>query len=222
MQKSKCKNQNAKWGIIGVLCCALLTSGSSAGAASLDEQVDTVQRTYQSLGDLQAAFTQATYVKALGKNVNNSGLLSLKKPGKLRIDYHGNPAKQYISNGKTLWITTPGDPQVMMQKLGKAGIPREALAFLTGFAQLRELFTVTAGDAGKRGAIHLTLTPKRGGGFRRLDAAFNERGLLTALTVHNNGGGTASYRFSNIRTNVGIDDGLFHFSPPAGSQVIRP
>lgn len=197
--------------VLAITVTASLMAVPVAAAISLDKRVDAIQDAYQRLADLQASFTSQTHVKTLGRSVANQGTLYLQKPGKLRIEYQAAPPRHYISNGKTLWIKTPGDKQVMKQKLGKS-MPREALAFLNGFGRLRELFTIAPG-AGKKPLTKkqtaLRLTPKNPSGYQRLDCTFDKRGLLVDLVVVNNSGGTATYHFTDIATNVDLKKGLF-------------
>ncbi|GEM_PF-2058810 len=173
-------------------------------------EIEKIERAYQNLADLRADFTSATLVKSLGRDVQNHGVLYLQKPGRLRIEYQGAPPRHYISDGKRIWIYTPGDPQVMTGKLGDAGIAREALAFLGGFGKLREQFTVD--DSAGKGA--LTLTPKATpAAYQKLEGTFNAAGLLTDLTVFNNDGGTARYHFTNLTTNPGLSPEFFRWPP---------
>lgn len=190
-----------RWIVLLIIGC--LSLPLVAHAASLDGRIATIEAAYREAHDLQADFTQSTYVKTLRKHLKNHGVLYLKKPGKLRIEFRGSPKKHYISNGKKLWIYTPGDKQVQTQTLGK-GIPKEALAFLNGFGDLRKEFTVTVGKK-----MTLQLHPKKKSGFQRLDCTFNNDGLLTAMTVHNSSGGTAQYRFRGITTNQGLAESFF-------------
>ena len=197
-----------------------LPVGGATRAPVNDELVNQIQTTYRTLSDLQTEFTQQLYVKTLNRAVANTGTLWLKRPGKIRIEYRGATPQQYISDGKSLWLYKPGDTQATVYAVGKnAAIPREALAFLNGFDELRSLFMIKMIKAKHDGA-YLELAPKQQSGYTQLDCQFDRTGLLTALTIHNTTGGTAQYHFSPITTNPGLPETLFHFQTPKGVRIV--
>ncbi len=202
--------------------CLLFIALPTAHASSVDTMVDTIQSTYQNLGDLQADFEQELFVKSLGRAITNHGTLWLKRPGKIRIEYRGATPQQYISDGKSLWLYQPGDTQAMRYTIGKnAAIPREALAFLNGFGELHTLFTIKTAKR-KAGGSYLELVPKQASGYQQLDCQFDRAGLLADLTIHNTTGGTAQYHFGTITTNRGIPDAHFRFQAPKGVRITKP
>ncbi|MBI2343392.1 MAG: outer membrane lipoprotein chaperone LolA [Deltaproteobacteria bacterium] len=202
------------------IICSLFLIGAFAAHARDATILSTIQTTYQQLTDLQAEFTQETLVEALGRTVKSEGTLMLKKPGKLRIAYRGSMAREYISDGKTLWIYTPGDTQAMAYRVGDDGaISREALAFLGGFGELHQWFVVgTVRRVGQE--YRVELQPKSRSGFHALDCRFGKDGLLRSMVVRNVSGGTATYAFQRIARNSGLDDAHFHFTPPKGVRVV--
>lgn len=188
-----------------------------------DDAVEAIQYTYQNLTDLQAQFTQETVLAAMGKTVANRGTLALKKPGRLRLDYEGNPQRRYISDGKHLWVATPGDLQYQVYPVGGKAVPREALAFLNGFGQLTKLFHVEPFAPQKPQVHHtyLRLRPRAPAGYRHLDCAFDGRHLLIDLTIINLSGNQTRYRFQNVRVNPGLGEAFFRFVPPPGARAVQ-
>ena len=173
-----------------------------------------IQEKYRSINDLQAGFTQSTYVAVLEKNIKESGIFAMKKPGKLRIDYTGNHPKMYISDGKKLWIVDPELEQVEIHKVSGDSIPKEALEFLKGFGEMEKLFTVESWNvkSPKAGYTYLTLTPKNASAiYKKLDCEFNQDNILSTMSIHNKSGNVSTYSFSAIKINSGISDDIFTF-----------
>lgn len=177
-----------------------------AKTPALDQQIQVVQNRYQQMTSLSAEFTQRTTLVLLNKTVTNTGTLQLQKPGKLRIDYTDVTAKDYISNGKTLWVVDPQTKQTERYKVGSSQVPKEALTFLNGFGHITDTYTVA-----ERKPFAFTLTPKTPTSYSTLDAEFNADGVLTHLIIHNNSGNTSDYQFSHIQIDIPIPESHFHF-----------
>ena len=191
--------------------------------AIAEDPVEAIQLTYHNLQDLTADFTQHTTVEALGKTIGNQGTMALQKPGRLRMEYSGNPKRHYISDGKTLWIYTPGDNQYQNYPVGGQMVPREALTFLSGFGELQRTFAVEPYTPIRQEKDHtyLRLTPRRTRDFRQLECDFDARNLLVGLTIYNPSGNQTAYRFTNVQLNPGLAPGSFRFIPPAGTRAVH-
>lgn len=209
-------------GLLRRLCGLAMTMVLFLATAHAADPVDAIQDTYQNITDLQAQFSQQTTVEALGKTVSNRGTLSLRRPGQLRLEYQGNPQRVYISDGKKLWVYTPGDLQYQVYAIGGKMVPREALTFLNGFGELRKLFTVEplARERSDPKHTYLRLRPRQSTSYRQLDCEFNERHLLVRMTIVNPSGNQTHYQFSNVRVNSGVAPELFRFTPPAGAHAV--
>lgn len=198
--------------VIGLLLGGM--APAHARVFRLDAQIQKIETAYQGFTDWQAHFTVATHIKALQRTLHNRGRLYLKKPGRLRIEYDADPQRHYVSDGKTLWIYTPGDRAPMSQTLGTGGVPREALAFLNGFGKLRQLFEIAAGTKAPPEHFAFLLTPKQRSSYASLTCQFTPEGLLTLLTIQNHDGGSATYAFSQHQTNHDLPDGMFRKPKP--------
>jgi len=178
-------------------------------AMTLDAALDVVQNKYRSLSTLSATFVQSTKLKLLNKTVKTTGTLSLKKPGKLRIAYDDANAKNYISDGKTLWVVDKATQQTDKFKIGSSEIPKEALTFLNGFGDIRETFGVATWDVTKKGLIEFQLVPEKPTTYTALDTTFSADGILQNLTIHNRSGNVSHYEFSQTVENAPLSDSLF-------------
>lgn len=193
----------------------------SAQAFDIDNIVGNLQHTYQKAADWQADFSQSTFVELLGKNIEKTGHISIKKSGKLRIEYKGEGGRVYISNGKKLWIVTSGDPQVeVYPKLSKI-LAREALTFLEGLGDVRRDFSVNAvtieesKDSGMwdHALTLLRLVSVRAGSlFQKIILGVDPKNYqVREMTLINTSGNKTHYVFSTIRFNSGLPDELFEY-----------
>lgn len=184
----------------------------SANASTATETVQKIQSAYRSTSDLSADFTQSTYVAILEKTMKEPGKFMMKKPGMLRIEYTGAHPKQYISDGKKLWVIEPELHQYEVYKLSDESVPSEALEFLKGFGEMERLFEIAPWQPASPvpGNTYLRLAPKDSKAqYKWLDCEFGADNILRSIAIHNKSGNISTYVFSNIKLNTGLDDKLF-------------
>lgn len=175
-------------------------------AVSAASNVSEIEAKYQSINDLQANFTQSTYIAALETKVQEPGIFSMKKPGMLRIEYTGDHPKKYISNGKKMWVIDAETKETETYDVSDDTMPKEALEFLNGFGDMEKLFTVKQEKTTK----NLILTPKaQNAQYSKLECEFGPDNLLKAMVIHNKSGNISTYVFNSIRVNTGLVDKLF-------------
>lgn len=203
--------------IINILfiCCFFIVCSPVHGKdASLSLEINAVQKTYQSIPDISADFTQKTYVALLEKTVTKKGKFYYKKGGLLRIEYTGDEQRHYVSDGTTLWIYTPGDAaSLQTYAVSEETVPKEALSFLSGFGKLEKEFKISNSQAFKNipeGDMALHLIPRHPKAqYKSLDTLFNKDHLLVRLKIHNLTGNITDYDFTKIKTGVGLKDDFF-------------
>lgn len=183
-----------------------------------------VDEHYNRLQSLQAQFTEI--YQGAGIERTESGTLWLKKPGKMRWEYRSPEEKLFIGDGKTAWLYLPAQNQVRRSDMKKLQDLRSPLAFLLGKTKLeKELQGLAfapdvkawkAGDSVLRGIprgledraqeVLLEITPER---------------QIARILIHGVDDSITEYRFDGQKENVEVPDARFHFSPPAGSEVIE-
>ncbi len=197
-----------------LIFCLLFALPAFAGEGVPQQEIEAIQTVYQSIPGIAADFTQQTYVALIEKTVSKTGKFYFKKGGKLRIEYKGDEERNYVSDGVTLWIYTPGDIASMQSyEVSEETVPKEALSFLSGFGKLEKEFQIEPSKAFKdvpEGFTSLHLKPfNKKAQYKSLDALFNQDHLLTKLKISNLSGNVTDYNFTNIKTNVALKDSLF-------------
>lgn len=215
--------------IILLLFFAIIPTVSQA--SNFDQTVSRLQKTYQGISDWKADFAQDTYVELLRRKIKKDGGIFIKKPGKLRIEYKEEFGKQYISNGKKLWVYTPGDSQVeLYSKISKL-VAKEALAFMKGLGDLKKDFHLQPLPVKEaKGAmiqnkklILIKLIPRDPHSvIDTIVIGLNPKNsLVYETTIYNASGNVTHYVFKNIELNSNLSDDLFDFKKPKGVKVIR-
>jgi outer membrane lipoprotein carrier protein len=97
-----------------------------------------------------------------------------------------------------------------------------ATAFLLGLGNIRRDFKVSLPPASSiDGLIYVVLVPKSGGDTMELGLDPKSYDIVK-FKLTNQVGGVTELKFSDIRTNVALDDSLFAFTVPEGADVVRP
>lgn len=216
--------------LFAAVALAVLLATPTAEAASstrVGELVERVRAACAGVRDLSAAFHQTASNRSLGQVQEASGVLLLKRPGKMRWEYQKPEPRLYVTDGKTLWAYNPGDKQVMVQEVEAAFSSRLPLAFLAGDCELRKEFEVSlVENAATRaaGTALLDLKPKQpeAGIARMLLEISPKTALVEKATLFDAVGNTTVIALRDVKVNAGVPDAQFTFSPPPGTTVVKP
>lgn len=216
--------------------CLLLANGPTAladpqkapGSATqltAEQIADRVQAFYDKTKTFRAGFKQRYVVVLHKKTIDSNGSVVFQKPGKMSWRYTNN-GNRVVSDGKIIKIYEKENKQMYEQPLDKTPYPA-ALSFLTGTANLRQAFKLTKLDPkqmGVEGGYVLLgepreTTPTYQKMFLYVDAGtFHVRRVMLLDAQRNRN----RFDFVNPEVNIKAPPGEFVFSPPAGTQVIRP
>jgi outer membrane lipoprotein carrier protein len=195
-----------------------------AAAATVPEIAAKVDQRYNHLQTLQADFTE-TY-RGAGVSRSESGVLWLKRPGKMLWDYREPRPKVFVSDGKSAWFYVPGERQARKAPVKKLDDLRSPLRYLLGKTKLEKelagLSLAVEVSPQRPGDVMLRGVPK--GMEERVSSVLLEitpEGAIVRMVVDEVDGASTEYRFGNQRDNQPIADQRFHFSPPPGVEVIE-
>ena len=132
---------------------------------SLDVLVDRIQAHLDEMQDFEARFTQRYHRQLLGKIIVESGVVQIKKPGRMRWDYLRPEEKLFVTNGSKTYFYVPEEKQVIVSNTpsGALGLtPDSPLSLLAGRSRLSDAFEVTESDRRpEAGGSMLRLVPRR-------------------------------------------------------------
>lgn len=204
---------------------AEVTAGGGGPQGCADAAVEAIQKHYESVSDLGAAFVQTTRSVALGgaggagANVSR-GTVVFAKPGKMRWSYEEPEPSLVVSDGETLWLYDPVHAEVQRTSVTGGYLSGAAIQLLIGEGDLRRDFRVTEVSCAE-GAALLELVPRRDATYEKLRVLADlGSGELRGTTVFDLVGNVTEVTFSDVRTNQRPADALFRFEPPDGVEVI--
>lgn len=196
------------------------SSGDQAKARRIAKQV---QQRYDATEDLSAEFTQELHLSAGGQVIRSKGRMSFAKPGRMRWEYEAPEPQTIVADGKTLWIHQPEDSQVLRAPLREAFQSETPVSFLFGVARLERDFHPALEDGAPGGALRLRLEPiskDRALGVLVLDVDPETFDIRTA-TIQDPLGNRTEVHLSSLKRNQGLDQALFVFERPPGTDVIE-
>jgi outer membrane lipoprotein carrier protein len=198
-----------------LLCTATFAAAEDAPA----DAVGLIENHYRGLVDLTAAVVQKNYLRTLDRTQTFKGTLSIKRPGKLRLEYTNGQV--IVIDGSEAWFYSKKSEQAIrrtFRDFEQANIP---VAFLLGAAAIGQEFDVSVPDPRRPRVLDLVPKKKTGAAMQKLRLVADEDGRIAQLTVYDRSGNTSEATFSNIREGVGVDDDLFRFKVPKGTEIIE-
>ena len=191
-------------------------------AQAPDELIARLQQKYEALESFSADFEQM--FQGGGIQLRESGVVKMKKPGKMYWEYLQPTPKLFIADGKKSYFYVPQDNQVIVSDLDldNASTP---LLFLVGKGKIQEDFQIELEEAEKPlrdENILVRLTPKQPqGGYSHLMLEIDPSTyLIYRLIVIEPIGNRNEYIMKNIRENIRISDRQFRFKLPKDVEVL--
>jgi outer membrane lipoprotein carrier protein len=207
---------------LSVVIFALSAAPQSTGR--LESAASGLQRRYAGIRTILANFRQ-TY-RAPGIEMVESGVLWMKKPGLMRWEYRDPEIKLFVADGREMYLYTPEDRQVLVSRLGESDLRSTPLQFLLGRGDLEKSFRVSTEERLKStvpGSVMLRLVPRsseRDYDFVVLELDGKTYDLCR-MVIGEKSGNTSEFLFTDIKTNIKIDDRQFQFKIPKGVEVVR-
>jgi outer membrane lipoprotein carrier protein len=109
--------------------------------------------------DLVARFTQSYRSGMLGREVVERGVVSIKRPGRMRWEYKDPETKLFVSDGRTFYFYVPADRQVIVSEQDTER--SLAARLLSGRGGLLDEFSVSLEEPLEEGVVRLRLVPRR-------------------------------------------------------------
>ena len=204
-------------GLTGSLVAALAVA-APASTSPAEDLARRIEARHRGVRDLTARFVQTYRSGALGREVVEKGVLSLKPPSRMRWEYRDPEKKTFVSDGKTSYFYVPADRQVIRREQSDS---RDLPAMLlSGHADIVTTFDVAL-ESGPAGLQRLRLTPRKPEPeIEHLYVDVDGADRIRAILVVDAQGNRSQFAFDDIRENVGLDDRLFRFEVPRGVEVI--
>ena len=191
------------------------------GQPAAPEIAAALQKKYDGIRDFTADFVHDSEGGLLRKKQSESGVVQVKKPGKMRWDYRKPETKVFVSDGRRIYLYVPADNQVVISPVPDEDQATTAVLFLVGKGNLTRDFTVTFADGGTADTYALRLQPKLAErDYDWLQIVVDRRTMqIRSLSAADAQGGRSTFHFSNFKENTGVPDKTFEFKIPRGADV---
>jgi outer membrane lipoprotein carrier protein len=198
----------------------MLAVSAFAADAPTAALLKTVEQRYNHADSLQVLFREE-YSKIGHTRRSESGLLDLRKPGRMRWEYSDPKGKLAVCDGKTFWTYVPSDNQVQKMPLKETDELQAPIAFLLGKLHFDKEFRNIQGKP--EGAdTRITAQPKSDNlPYSAVEFLVTADGRIRQVKVTEYDNSIMEYNFDQEKVNPKLDDKLFHFQVPSGAEVVE-
>jgi outer membrane lipoprotein carrier protein len=183
-----------------------------------------VDEHYNRLKTFKTAFTEI--YKGDGISRTESGTLWLKKPSRMRWEYHVPREKLFLIDSKTAYFYVTGDRQAKKTPAKNLDDLRSPLRYLLGKTKLEkeldalslapDLNPLQPGDVVMRGIPKIMKDR-----VSEVVLEVSPSHQIHRIVIHGVDSTITDFRFSQIEENVPVQDSLFRFTPPPGVDTIE-
>jgi outer membrane lipoprotein carrier protein len=203
------------------LIAGLLFAVCAFGAdAQLDSLLKNVEARYNKAKTLQVFFKE-TYTPPGKMKRSESGILMLKKPGKMRWQYSQPAGKLFVSDGKWLWLYTPDENRAEKMKFKETDDLRAPLAFLLGKLNFDKEFQNLKGVQ-EAGGMRITAEPKSENlPYSHVEFLVGADTTIKEVKVTGYDKSIIHFTFDQERLDPPLEGKLFNFQPPKGVELVE-
>jgi outer membrane lipoprotein carrier protein len=202
--------------VAGGAACVAAGAQTTPSAAEIAERID---RHYNALHSLSVHFVQQ--YAGMGMNRKESGVLLLKKPGKMLWTYTDPDGKLFVLDGRDGYFYSPGETEAQKVPEKELDDLRSPLRFLLGHTELEKELTGLKATCDASGTCVLSGMPK--GLEQRVSAmkiTAQADGTIRQMEIDETGGVINQFDFSGELANAPAPDTAFVFTPPPGVHVV--
>lgn len=192
-------------------------------AAHLPALLTQVEAKYKKSPTLMAAFSQINESALLGDRKTSSGVISIKRPGKMRWETQSPDPTLFITDGSTMWFYTPPfdkdeNGQLVVRKAVEHQSRLAGALLAADFSVGKDL------KISEKGPNHFQVTPKPGSAGDVLDCEIfvdAKNLLIQKVILKHRGGNLTEITLTKISLGKDIEDELFHFVPPPKTSIVK-
>jgi len=203
--------QRLAWAAISV--CVL------HGATTTDDLINRIQGRYNGTRTLSVQFSESYSIQGHPR-LPEEGTLTLRKQGKMRWDYTKPAGKVFVSDGKTVYLYTAADNRVEKVPLKDTEDMRAPLAFLLGRLDMKKEFRDFATHPADGGTWLEAFSRNDRVPYDKIQMLIAPDGSVRELKVTGRDFSLLDLAFHGERLNPPVADAVFHFSIPAGAEVV--
>lgn len=202
-----------------VLCAFSMQSQTTDGLLKTP-LLKIIEGRYNRVQSLRLSFTES-YAGYHRPSQTESGVLYLRKPGRMRWEYASPPGKVFLSDGKDVFLYTPGDSRAERSRLKQSEDMRAPLAFLLGKLDFSKEFKSFATRV-ENDATWISAVPKSATlTYTAVDFLAAADGTIRRVRVTGQDQSKLDFTFSDERPNAPVSAAMFIFTAPPGVRIIE-
>jgi len=186
---------------------------------SMNQVTENMQRRYEMIDNVVAGFSQQ--VKLGFSNIEQRfiGTLTMKKPKMYRVE---SEHQTLVTDGSTVWAYSPANKQVVIDKYKENQNSISPDQFLLNLPS--EYYSTLLGreSEGTRSLLTVKLVPKDDRSFIRSVKLWVVEGTwdVRRIVIVDVNETETTYVIERLSLNTTINDTVFSFSPPPGTEIV--
>jgi outer membrane lipoprotein carrier protein len=211
---------------LGPRAGGIQTASAADSLPTAESIANRVQAFYDQTKTFQAGFKQEYFIKLHDQKKTSEGRVAFEKPGRMSWKYDEPNGNRVVSDGKVLKVYERENQQMFEQPVDKSQYPA-ALSFLMGQGELTKSFSLRLLDPT---IVHFENgwvlegtpkdpTPPHQKVLLFVDAATSQVRRVLIIDAQGN---RNRFDFENPQVNTSVPPGEFNFTPPAGTQLVKP
>jgi outer membrane lipoprotein carrier protein len=200
-------------------CLLLLGTGVLQCATTADELIKRVETRYNRVQTLSMEFVE-NYNMQGHPRPPEEGKLTLRKERKMRWDYFRPSGKLFISDGKAVFLYSPGENRVEKMPLKNTEDMRAPLAFLLGRLDMKKEFRDFTTRPGEGGDWLAARSKNDRTPYQNMEMLVAADGSVKELKVAGRDQSLLAFSFRDEHLNPPVSDSVFHFTIPSGAEVV--
>ena len=204
---------------VSLACLPVANMPIKAAGVDVNTLLKGIEQRYNRARTLQVQFSEAYSVGGQARK-SEAGVLTLRKPGRMRWDYTAPPGKLFLSDGKEVYLYTPESHRVEKMPLKETEDMHGPMAFLLGkldFAKEFREFQV------KPDGANFIVTAKAKTNklpYERVEMTVTPDYQIQRLVINGQDQSILSFRFADEKLNPAVEDAQFKFQMPAGATLV--
>lgn len=178
-----------------------------------------LQRRLRALDSFDSALRQTIYSADGDELQDAAGHLSVTRRGEVRWETEAPYEQLLVADGESIWLYDPDLEQVTVRPFRRNVAETPAMLLMGGASRLSEDYRVFVIEQSSDYRAWQLVPRDAGAMFERIELAF-EGDMPVRMTLWDAMEQVTVIQFSDSRANPALDDELFRFEPPAGTDVL--
>lgn len=186
-----------------------------------NEYLNKTQSYYKEVSSLKASFLQYSRILGMTDDIQSSGEIVFKKPGKMDWNYKQPDIQRFISDGETVWFYEPKVNQVTVGQLTKSFSSDVPVSFLLGLGDLTASFDLVSACQTIEGYLFELKPKSETSSFKSFSLLVNKSDFIPqGAKILDQGDTLTQFIFQNVNTKDLIEDKYFSYTPPSGVDIV--